>query len=154
MNCIDVRTLGRYRISRSQDHIDGTNIDPWNLEIRCRFGKVYPHGGEYLQAYTDRRMKRGFLRAVPGVALHQWGDTECTVVFPVSVLPAVLDVLKAKTRRTFTPEQLARKVEILRQARGLRGQESTNAHPPATTLATEADRAFTGRQGADNGTIR
>lgn len=148
MNCIDVRTLGRYRTGRSQDHIDGTNIDPWNLEIQCRFGKVYPHGGEYLQAYTDRRLKRGVLRDVPGVTLHQWGDTECTVVFPVSVLPAVLGALKPRMRRTLSPEQRARKVEILRQARGLRGQGATIAPPPTTTLATGGDRALTGRRGA------
>ena len=81
-------------------------MDPWNLEIRCKYGKVYPHGGKFLQAYTDRRIKRGELRDIPGVKLHQWGDTECTVIFPVEVLPAVLDVLKPRVKRTVDPERM------------------------------------------------
>lgn len=42
---------------------------PWLMELRCRYGKVYPLGGEILQAMTDKRRIGAQLRRLPCV-LH------------------------------------------------------------------------------------
>ena len=97
--CIDVRALGRFKVRPSGDHVRGSRIDPWNLEILCHKGKIYPHGGTRLQAYTDRRMARVALKALDCVQVHQDGDRETTVIFEVGAFERVAAVLRPRKRR-------------------------------------------------------
>lgn len=73
-----------YRWRWSEDHDKGTRFDPFHVELPGRYGKVYLHGvngSVRLQAYTDRRLVRGRLAALPNVTVHQWGEDEATVTF-------------------------------------------------------------------------
>lgn len=71
---------------------------PWLMELRCHRGKVYPYGGELLQAYTDRWGIGRMLRALPCV-LDARGDDETVIRFHVDHIEQVLAVLKPYRRR-------------------------------------------------------
>lgn len=112
--CIDVRTIpGRYRIGKSADHEPGANIDPWNLEILCKHGRIYPHGGSLLQAWTDGTKTRLKLAVLPNVKIHQWGDLEATFVFDVADLLAVFEVMKP---RRLHPGDISRLIRLPNRA--------------------------------------
>lgn len=97
--CIDVRTLGRFKVRGTEDRAKGTRIDPWQLEIVCMKGSIYPHGGTRLQAYTDRNLTRKRLKVLPCVTVHQDGDFETTVIFDVLEFARVAEVMKPRKRR-------------------------------------------------------
>lgn len=97
--CIDVRTLGWFKVRKSGDHVRGGPVDSWNLEILCQKGRIYPHGGTRLQACTDRRMARLELKALGCVQVHQDGDFETTVIFDVRDFIRVAEVMKPRKKR-------------------------------------------------------
>ena len=49
------------------------------------------------------------LWAVPGVKRHQTGDTEIRAVFPPEALEQVAQVIKARRRRSLSPEEARRR---------------------------------------------
>lgn len=100
MNCIDVRTLGRFRVRPTSDHEKGCHIDPWNLEIICRAGTIYPHGGTKLQAFCNRPQFRNRLKALPCVTVWQDGDSETTVIFDAKDFPEVAAILRPRQKRS------------------------------------------------------
>jgi len=59
-----------------------------------------------LAAYTDRRLMRAKLLAIPGVQPHQRGDDELRVVFRPPLLAEVARVIRARVRRQASPEGL------------------------------------------------
>jgi hypothetical protein len=79
----------------------------WLMELRCQRGKVYPWGGELLEAYTDRRAIGRLLRALPWV-LHARGDDEVVIRFHVDHIEAVLTVLKPYRRRQVSDAEKTR----------------------------------------------
>ena len=94
-----MRALGRFRVRGTLDRVKGSRIDPWDLEILCLKGTIYPHGGTLLQAYTDRMHARKRLKALPCVMVHQDGDFETTVIFDVRDFAAVAGVMRPRKRR-------------------------------------------------------
>lgn len=111
LTCVDVRTLGRYRVVPSEDHTPGAPYDPWNLEIECFHGRIYPHGGTRLQAYTDGPQYRNRLKALPCVKIHQDGDFETTVIFDAKDFETVAAILKPKK---VPPGRTAEELESIR----------------------------------------
>jgi hypothetical protein len=85
---------------------------PWLMELRCHRGKVYPWGGELLQAWTDRRRTGAQLRALPCV-LHAKGDDETVIRFYVDHIEAVLAVLKPYRRRQLSEAQKKQQADRL-----------------------------------------
>src|ERR1017187_422851 len=83
LQCVDVRTLGRFKVSGTKDRVKGSRIDPWDLEISCQRGTIYPHGGALLQAFSTRSRTRRLLKALSCVRVHQDGDLATTVIFDV-----------------------------------------------------------------------
>jgi hypothetical protein len=75
-------------------------VDPWLTIIPCRAGHIYPHGGDVLAAWTDRRgpVARKLAR-LPGVTVHQDGDDGLTVLFTVDRFPAVAEIMHPRRRR-------------------------------------------------------
>jgi hypothetical protein len=71
---------------------------PWLMEIPCRYGLIYPKGGEILQAMTGRPNIRAELRALP-VILSSRGDLETVVTFRVDDAEQVFALLKPYRRR-------------------------------------------------------
>lgn len=106
--CFDLRTQRAYRVFYGPDHVPGCRVEPWNLELRGSRGRVYPHGGATLQAYSDHRRLMYKVLAVHGVKVWQDCDREFTVTFPVEGLGPVAEVLKLYRRRLVTDEERAR----------------------------------------------
>src|SRR5262249_24837221 len=96
----------------------GERRDPWLVQIPCRYGTIYPHGGDLLALDLDgHRMLTKPLLAIPGVRLHQDGDHEKTFVFPPAVFDPVVALLPPRPRRQWTDEE--RQVQAERLARNL-----------------------------------
>jgi hypothetical protein len=95
----------------------------WLQQIRCRYGHIYPHSVDTLGAYTDRRLIIGRLIAIPGVTLHQLGDSECSVIFDPAHLPQVAELLRAYKRRRLSPEKQTEGADRLRRWRERRAAD-------------------------------
>lgn len=87
----------RYRVSWEADGATRYHwpevYRPWLLEIRCRYGLIYPFGAEILQAMTDRPRFGAKLRALPCIQSAR-GDAETVVTFHVDRAAAVFEVLE------------------------------------------------------------
>jgi len=67
-----------------------------------------PHPGQFaLAVYTDRRLVRGRVLAIPGVRRHQTGDEELRAVFLPEALLAVARVIRARKKYRASSAQLA-----------------------------------------------
>jgi hypothetical protein len=118
--CVDLKAQfgDRFRItyeeSYSADRGDGARAqDPWLLIMPCRYGRIYPHGGDLLGASTDRRGATArALAALPGVRVVQDGSDGINVTFPKAEFEAVAAIMKPKRRRVLTAEQRERLVAI------------------------------------------
>lgn len=101
MHCIDLRTVGPYRLLNELTGAKAKKTDdPWELLIPGRAGDVSPWGGEYLLASTrSMATTRRILEAVPGAAVTQDADDGQNVRFPASALPVVAGILRLRKRR-------------------------------------------------------
>jgi hypothetical protein len=82
------------------------NLDPAYVVIPCRFGVVYPVGGDVLAAevlYHPGAAKK--LRAVPGVTPFTDGDDGVTFRFPAELFGQVAGVLRPRKRRRLSEGQ-------------------------------------------------
>jgi hypothetical protein len=116
---------------------------PWLMELRCHGGKVYPWGGELLQAVTERRRSGAQLRALPCV-IHARGVDEVVIRFHVDNIEQVLAILKPYRRRQVSEaekERLAAMGESFRFG-GVTGVQSDLAALESTNAT--ATRASTG----------
>jgi hypothetical protein len=111
--CIDLQARfgKRYRIGWEADGAAKPQWPrdewPWLMELRCRYGRVYPKGGEILQAMTDRPRIGAQLRNLPCV-LKAHGDDEVVVHFHVDDIGQVLALLKPYRRRQLSEAQRVR----------------------------------------------
>ena len=112
MTCIDLwRTFGReYKIGTDPaydtDGLRRANLDPWYFTVPCRFGTIWPHGGDMLCVdinYHARTAKK--VGAIPGVRMKLDGDSEKTFIFPAAMFVEVAKLVKPYRRRQMTPEQ-------------------------------------------------
>jgi hypothetical protein len=79
--------------------------------IHGRMGDIewYHPEGTHLAAYTaGTKVRLGLLLSLAGIKRHQIGDSECRVLFPITMLPEVARVVRARTRRLASPEVLSR----------------------------------------------
>ncbi len=107
---IDLRAAygDTYRITRDEAAVvpGQTKADRlWLQQIPCQYGHIYLPGTDTLGAYASGRLITGRLAALPGVRVHQRGDTEITVLFPPEGFPAVADLLRARKRRRVAEDQ-------------------------------------------------
>lgn len=98
--------------------------------IPGRYGQVEYHNGRQLAVYTDRpRLVSKLLAA--GCRRHQTGDTEARLLFAASALPVVARVIRARRRRSLSPET-ARRLGARTAYRARSGAQNT---PGAADLA-------------------
>jgi len=76
--------------------------------IPGRYGQIEWFDGQDLAVYTNRPRLFARLWAIPGVRRHQTGDTEMRALFPAEALRQVAAVIKARRRRTLSPEEAHR----------------------------------------------
>jgi len=98
-SCINLlETFGsEYKISfdEAYDPRRRQNLDPWMMTIPCRYGCIYPDGGQYLRVDIDYHNKiAARVAALPGCTLVQDGDDEKTVRFHVDQFEAVTKLVK------------------------------------------------------------
>ena len=122
MECVNL--LGRfgqgYRITYDPTdipkHRHRANLDPWMMQIDCRCGIIYPHGGTLLAVEVDSRPTTARRLLESGVCtLYQDGNREKTLTFDVAVFEAVAAIVKLRRRRRLTEEQKKAAIENLKQ---------------------------------------
>ena len=94
----------------SPSHIDSgfSSTSKVSPVISGRYGQIEWVDAEDLTVYTNRPRLFARLWAIPGVRRHQTGDTEIRAVFPAEALRQVAAVIKARRRRTLSPEEAHR----------------------------------------------
>ena len=135
--CVDLRPwakANRYRFRleesyrvESSTHVRGDGR--WYVEILCKNGLIYPHGGTNLLAYTKSRTALAIAK-LPGVHLYQTDGTARVLKFPVECLDEVAAILKPKRlpgRAVPTRKQL----ETLRKHAFQGGQTAPKPAPSA-----------------------
>ena len=138
--CIDLRERfgEQYRIGFAEA-AEGRN-DPWMMTIPCRWGTIYPHGGEMLALDLDghpRVAKQ--VAAITGIVLHQDGDEEKTFLFPVSLFDQVAALVEPKKVRRLTEEH---KAKLLKAGQRFRFKDGSGA----SSGERQAPRTITGDQ--------
>jgi len=105
----------RYRIGWEADGATKAQTPreewPWLMELLCRHGKVYPWGGELLQACSYTGATGAKLRRLPFV-LHAKGGEETVIRFHVDHIEQVLAVLKPYRRRQVSEAEKERLTEM------------------------------------------
>jgi hypothetical protein len=101
-NCYRVVAEESYRAERG----DTARIhDPWLLVIPCKYGHIYPHGGECLAASTTHRGPlANQLAALSCVRVVQDGDDGVNAVFHIDDFDQVAAVMKPKRRRKLSSD--------------------------------------------------
>ena len=122
--CVDLRPwakANRYRFrleeshrAENNQHIKGDGR--WFVEILCKNGLIYPHGGTNLLAYAKSRIAPAIAK-LPGVYPYQTDGTARVYKFPIERLDEVAAILKPRKRRAVgaSPEQL----QVMRERRKL-----------------------------------
>jgi hypothetical protein len=85
---------------------------PWYWRVPCRYGFVSIHGPATLAAWTGNPKIVGKLVSIPGVRIHQRGDTEARVLFGPEILDSVVAVLQARKRRRISDSERERLASI------------------------------------------
>ena len=92
--------------------------DPWMMQIKGRYGTVYPYGGELLCLEIDGHNKlANKIAKLPGITVHQEGEDERTLLFDVSLFEKIARIVKLKRRRRLTEEQRREKAARLAAVR-------------------------------------
>jgi hypothetical protein len=107
---------------------------PWLMEIRGRYGVVYPKGGEILQGMTDRPRMGRKLRALPCVRSVR-GDAETIITFRVADAEQVFALLKPYRRRQMSETERERLRRIGFQREGRHAHCERDETGPETTIA-------------------
>lgn len=95
----------------------------WLLELRCKYGIVYPQGGAILAATITSRQIGRRVAALPCIRTSR-GDVERVVTFHVDDADAVFELLRPSRRRQVSPEEQDRLVAIGQRHRFVGAQVS------------------------------
>ena len=88
----------------------------WLLEIACRYGTIYPWGGDVLAAAVTNRRVGTKVATLAGI-LTSRGDSERVATFNVKDAENVFALMKPYRRRHLSPERRAKLVQMGRQHR-------------------------------------
>jgi hypothetical protein len=114
--CVDLRErFPQFKIAL--DPAAQSKHGPWMFQLPCRFGTIYPHGGDQLAVEVDGHPGLARRLAALGLHLHQDGDGEKTFLFPVGRFAEVAAIVKPIRRRHLKPEHRLRLVEAGRGTR-------------------------------------
>src|SRR5262249_10805673 len=99
----------------------------------------YPHGANRL-AVECKGVTAKKLLALPGITVHQRGNTDWTLLFDVALAERVFAILKPRKRRKLSGEQKAANAERLKDHRFKKAtqpkrRESSNGEPGAPEAA-------------------
>ncbi len=81
--------------------------DPWYLVIRCRYGEIFPWGGDRLAASTFSNGSVAMrLRRLACCEIQQDGDDGVTVSFHVEACNAVAKIIRPRKAKKPTANEL------------------------------------------------
>jgi len=105
----------RYKLRKEADGVTWFETSEqdrvWLLELLCKYGVVYPQGGDILAATITSRKIGKMVAALPCIRSSR-GDIERVVTFHVDDADAVLELLRPSRRRQVSPEERDRLVAI------------------------------------------
>jgi hypothetical protein len=109
MRPIDLRAEfgDKWRIELDES-AKGRWADPWNYVVPCRHGHLYPVGGDFLGAATNRSgaiVRK--LREIEGVELVADGEDGANVTFHRARLRFIQRVMRPRSVRRLSPAQRA-----------------------------------------------
>ena len=118
MNCIDLKQRfgHRYRVTHDEaaKHERGGLQDRWFQIISCKFGKIYPYGGNKLAFHCQGSKMRGIIkRTFPEFVVVNWTDDEEAIfVFHVDRLPELAKYIRPRRRRKVSESDKRRLAEM------------------------------------------
>jgi hypothetical protein len=121
-NCVNLmeRFGSRYKISFdpvvAPRGCQRDKIDPMLQVLRCRFGEIYPQGGDLLaiELRNHPHIARQ-LRESGCCIVHQEGDGEVSLLFPMEHFETVAEIVKPHRRPQISDErrrELAEQVQL------------------------------------------
>ena len=155
--CIDLRPWAkahRYRWRFEESYLaekpENRGDGRWYVEVLCKYGLIYPYGGNTLLAYANRGMKR----RIAGLQLeHHQTDGDAEVFrFAAERLDEVAAILKPKRLKgsaKLTREQLANLQEGRKRLETSRVSGS-KTHAEAEQQGAGFTPPFYGAQGTEN----
>jgi|SRR5215467_2915339 len=139
-DCIDLRSWAKthsYRFRYEESYLaelpqyrgDGR----WYAEIPCRYGLIYPKGGDTLLAYCNSGIKARVAALSPDIGYHQTDGNNEILMFRSELLDKVSKVLKPRRKRSTgaSPERL-RAMRDRRKSLGQIGQNGSKTKDRAT----------------------
>jgi hypothetical protein len=101
MHCVDLRTLGRYRLWNEVENRPARKADdPWDLIIPGTNGFVAPWSDQRLVVATNsRKMTDRILESVPRCEVVQNGSDGQNITFDPEGLPIVARLLRLRKKR-------------------------------------------------------
>jgi hypothetical protein len=108
-DCINLKAIygQKYRIGHDPAAFTWVEkTDPWMMTIPCRFGTIYPQGGEMLAIEIDNHtITANKVAAIPGVAPHQNGDFERAYLFHMDLFGEVAKIVRPWRKRQLSEQQ-------------------------------------------------
>ncbi len=116
MECVNLKKRfgQRFKIEYEESYYTErtkqTIEDPWLMQIHCKYGHIFPHGGSLLAASVDGHINvAGVLRRLRCCRVHQDGDFgELTALFDVADFDKVAAIMHPRRRRQVSEAECER----------------------------------------------
>lgn len=106
MKCVNL--MERFPKNRVIRTVPGTR-DPWNFEMLCKYGHIFPSGENELGAATDRRgIIANKLAALDCATRVQHGDDGTNIYFDVADFRQIAKIIKPRQKRKMSAEHKAK----------------------------------------------
>ena len=124
MDCFDLRPWAKkhgYKTQYDPSYYAETNAEAkgdgrWYVEIPCKYGLIYPMGGNRLQVYFSSRLEDK-IKAIYGAFPKNSDPGARVYIFPVSELEKVAGIVKPRKRRKGGPGASPERMRELRERR-------------------------------------
>ncbi len=124
-DCIDLRERfgDEYFINWDECRIKGGRPAPWLMQIRCKYGHIFPHGGDELAVSVDGHPSiAGRIRRLKCCRVHQGGSDGVTAIFHMHDFAQVAVVIRPRRRPRLTDEQRAARAARMKDLQQSRQQ--------------------------------
>jgi len=103
--------------------------DPWHYTIPCKYGEVYPQGGERLAFHCKGGKMRGIIkRKFPNFVVQNWtDDNEAIFVFYSDQFKDLAPIIKPKRKKKVPESEKARLAEIGARTRFLAAKNDSTS---------------------------
>lgn len=121
MECVNLRERfgEQYHVRYEESYSIGGAVrcDPWLQIIPCKYGHIFPHGGETLAVSVDGHPNIARkIAALCCCKVHQDGDFgELTALFDVSAFGLVAGIIRPRRRIQLSDEERERRRVLLRK---------------------------------------